>query len=132
MALHHLVQGVAQAAKCQGEGRALRRNSLPCPASARNSPSSRPNAPTVIPKHLAQQQVIGLDLIAALVDHRDATVAQGLLDGELGDVAVTAEDLQGIAGLAEALFSEKRLDDRGQQRRQWVVPIQQVAPPSNR
>ncbi len=52
-----------------------------------------------------------------------------LLDGELGDVAVTAEDLQGIAGLAEALFSEKRLDDRGQQRRRWVVPIQQVRRP---
>ncbi|MNI53115.1 hypothetical protein D3C73_1079320 [compost metagenome] len=84
--------------------------------------------PAFIAQHFAQQQVIGLDFVTALVNHRDSAVAQGLFNGELGDVAVPTEDLQGIAGQAKTLLSEKSLDHRRQKLRQLqgTLPSGQV------
>ena len=47
-------------------------------------------AAAAIADALAPQQVDRLDLVAALVDHGDAGIAQGLLDAVVAHVAVAA------------------------------------------
>jgi len=54
-----------------------------------------------------------LDLARAFVDHRQAHVAQQLLDGEEARVAVTPEDLQGLAHHLEGGLGGVELGDRG-------------------
>ena len=46
------------------------------------------HASAAIDQHLADQQVDGLDLVRALVDHRHARIAHDLLDAPFADIAV--------------------------------------------
>ena len=70
---------------------------------------------TAVVDDLALDQVDRLDLVRALVDHRDAAVAHDLLDAVVVHVAVATEDLQRIVGTSMAAVGEKGLDHGGQQ-----------------
>jgi hypothetical protein len=65
---------------------------------------------------LAHHEIDRLDLVGALVDHRDARVAHTLLDAPVVRVAVAAEHLQRLAGEREAVVGEEGLEHRRQQR----------------
>ena len=51
------------------------------------------HAGAAIGQHLANQQVDGLDLVRALIDHRHAQIAHDLFDAPFAHIAVAAEDL---------------------------------------
>ena len=74
------------------------------------------HAGAAVGQHLAHQQVDGLDLVGALVDHGHARIAQHLLDAPFAHVAVAAEDLQAVAGAVEGLLRAGGLQHRRDER----------------
>ena len=68
----------------------------------------------------APEQVERLDAGRAFVDRGDARVACELLDAGLADVAVAAVNLDGVVGAFVRRFGQQRLDDRNQERQQFV------------
>src|SRR5581483_7257376 len=67
------------------------------PARAATPPTSPSHSLSAAPPSLdlAEEEVLRLDPVRALVDAGDPAVADELLDAELFDVAVAAEDLHG-------------------------------------
>jgi hypothetical protein len=78
--------------------------------------AARERAPRA--QHLAAEQVERLDAVRALVDHRDARVAEELLDAGLAHIAVPAVDLDRLARAFERHARDEALDDRRQHREQ--------------
>jgi hypothetical protein len=66
-------------------------------------------------RQLAADQIEGLDVVGALVDHGDAHVAQVLLDRPVGGEAGAAHHLHGLADVLEAALAAEGLDDRRHQ-----------------
>ena len=75
----------------------------------------RIHALATVSQHLAHQQVDGLDLVGALVNHRHAGVAQDLFDAPFADIAVTTKHLQTIAAAMKSLVREHSFHDGGDQ-----------------
>src|SRR5581483_7442641 len=70
----------------------------------------------LLARDLAEEEVLRLDPVRALVDARDAAVAHELLDEELAAVAVAAEDLHGDGADLEARLAAVGLADRREER----------------
>ena len=66
-------------------------------------------------QHLAQQQVDGLNLVGAFIDHGHARVAHDLFDPPFAHIPMTAEDLQAGAGTLEALVRPGGFEHGGDQ-----------------
>src|SRR5271166_3582910 len=66
-------------------------------------------------RELAAHEVERLDAIRALVDHRDAGVANELLHAPFRDVAMASEHLLRLDRVGEAKVGEHALHDRGQE-----------------
>ena len=76
----------------------------------------RCQALAAIGQHLAHQQVDGLDLVGALVDHGHTRVAHDLLDAPFTHIAVAAKHLQAGAGAVKGLVGECSLEHGRDQR----------------
>ena len=75
-----------------------------------------PHRFAAVARHLAHHQVDRLDAVGALVDRRDADVAQHLRGAGLLHEAHAAMHLDAERGAIHAAIRAPRLDDRGQQR----------------
>eukprot|EP01022_Parablepharisma_sp_SALTPOND_P036533 TRINITY_DN997_c0_g3_i1.p1 TRINITY_DN997_c0_g3~~TRINITY_DN997_c0_g3_i1.p1 ORF type:complete len:1016 (+),score=293.40 TRINITY_DN997_c0_g3_i1:1785-4832(+) len=68
--------------------------------------------PSLVAQYLAHEEVDALDLIGPFIDHRDARIAQILLDATFHHITMAAKHLQGLAGALETLLRQEGLDDR--------------------